>query len=350
MNSVNGSTRPTAGGVTHVGRWICLVLLASMPSACSPRAAASTTRGARVVATDLNSDQETVAVIHSDIAGAAEMRFGNTRGELSHAAWEPYTNDRLWYLPGYNYRTQQIVYAEYRGSSLPSTGLALPVYAAAPGTPDGGTFPPIAVPDRRASSDIIDHRFDTWSERWASYQDAYGHGNVFYPLTHQRTGGADGGGFAWTDDSRWLVDAPETPDSILFALNYWRWLFPAEWRAKTGAGDVVNLEGATLEVALRGRGLDLGTAHVTFWLLCGGARWHLSQPLTAGVEQWATNRVALPDGAAAWQRSWSRGGEAVPFCLDKVESYGFAFRGFQLDHLPRGVIDIDDFRLTRDRS
>lgn len=307
-------------------------------------------RGARVVGANIHSEEQNVALIRSSFDGTAEMRFGNTRGEMAQAAWEPYTSERIWYLPGFNYKTQQVVHAQYRRPGQSVTEIALPVYVGGGDeqVPDGSAFPHIQVADARASTDIVAHRFDVWNERWTSYQDAYGRGNVFFPMSHQRSGGVDGGGFVWTDDSRWLIDAPEKPHSILIAVNYWRWLFPPEWRARTGAGDNVNLADATLEVALRGRGLELGTAHVTFWIVCDGARWHIAQPLMPGNGEWATIRVSLST-AADWQLSWSRGQRDAALCLDHVESYGLAFRGFQPGQIPRGVLDMDDFRLSRPR-
>jgi hypothetical protein len=304
-------------------------------------------RNAAVIGTNIYSDEQNVALIRSTIDGAAEMRFGNTAGEMMLSAWEPFSEERVWYLPGFNYKTQPVVLAQYRGPELAEITLQLPVHLVKEGAPEGAVFPLIRLPDRRASDDLIVHDFETWNERWATYQDTYGYGNVFFPMSHQPRGGVDEGGFVWTDASRWLVDAPETPDSILLALNYWRWLFPPEWRARTGQGENVSLSNARLEVSLRGEDLSLRGATINFWILCDGARWHLPQPLAVENGRWVSTQLPLPPDKAYWQLSWSRAGQPPAWCLDRVESYGFAFRGFERGDPPAGRLDLDRFRLTR---
>ena len=167
-------------------------------------------------------------------------------------------------------------------------------------------------------------------------------------MTYQSHGGVGGGGFVWTDSSRWGVDAPESPDSILVAVNYWRWLFPDEWRARTGSGDVVDLRDTVLEVALKGRELQLQGAHTTFWVLCNGQRWHLTDPYLSIVnDRWTQNRVLLPREEERWALSWARSGIPTGLCLEQVESYGFAFRDFSTDAAVSGVFEMDAFTLTR---
>ena len=316
-------------------------------TACRAAKADPPGRDALVLATTLDADTPTAALIRSRIDGAVEMRFGNTPGELKLSTWEAYANERTWYLPGYNYKVQPVVFAEYRGPRLGGViGLQLPVMADRT-APDGNAFPYIPVPDNRVSDDVLAQHFDNWNERWATYQDAYGYGNIFFPMSHESTGGADGGGFVWTDSSRWRVDPPENPDSMLIALAYWRWLFPPAWRSRAHLGETVNLSGATLDVALRGRNLDLADAHVSFWITCSGARWHAKQPLAVVNGRWTTDHLVLDPDPAQWDMSWSRGGAPAHLCLDQVESYGFAFRGIERGRRPTGVLDLDEFRLTR---
>jgi hypothetical protein len=326
---------------TRLRSILCAVVLAGVGAALS----AQEPRGARVLGASIYSQDGSVAVIQSRFEGATEMRLGNTVEEMRLAAWEPFISERIWYLPGFSYRTQPIVHAQYRGPAL-NIEIQVPVMPAeAAGLPDGEAFPAVIVPDSRASDLIATQNFDTWHERWSTYQDAYGYGNVFYPLTHQRRGGVADSGFVWTDASRWLVDAPESPPSILVALTYWRWMFSSAWRARTGFGDSVDLTNATLQVDLRGRRLALGTSYLTFWVLCGGARWHHVQELEVTNGVWITNQMKLSPDESQWTLSWSRGGAAASFCLDRVESYGFAFRGFTRGETPAGVLDIDEFKL-----
>jgi hypothetical protein len=242
--------------------------------------------------------------------------------------------------------------AEFRGPRLPG-GVRVEVPVSHDGTgaaPLRTSNPYIALPDSRVNDDVIMQHFGTWNERWATYLDSYGYGNIFYPMTYQATGGADGGGFVWTDASRWRVDPPEDPDSILVAVNYWRWLFPPEWRSRSHLGETVDLSNTVLEVALRGRQLVLGPTHVTFWVLCNGSRWHSVAPLTAGAGRWQANRIELTPDPERWSRSWARDAAPPPFCLDKVESYGFALRGVARGLRPTGVLDMDEFRITRRTS
>jgi hypothetical protein len=273
------------------------------------------------------------------------MRFGNTREELDLSDWEPFANRRVWYLVGHNYPVLQVVYAEFRGPALASRALELPVERSSQF--EDGAFPFIRIPDARTSNEVLGQRFDTWNERWVSYQDAFGFGNVFFPMTHAKRGGADGRGYVWTDASRWSVDAPEEPDSILVALNYWKWMFPQEWRARTGLGERADLSDVVVNVQLRGRALRLAGAEVTFWILCDGARWHAATPLAIENDLWTANRIDLRQ-ESNWRMSWSRENVAPAICLDRVESYGFAFRGFSRNGQPSGIFEMDEFVLMRE--
>jgi hypothetical protein len=304
-------------------------------------------QGARVIAGGPTGDV-IVAVIEANLPGASQMRVGNTRGELLLATWVDYTSRKVWYLPGYDFRTaQHVVYAQFRGPSMTAIDIQVPVYVAAEGEPAMlPSFPLLQVPDRRSSRFLMVHRFDQWHERWATYQDAWGYGNVLLPMTHETRGGAHGGGFVWTDASRWTVDSPEEPDSVLVALTYWRWMSAPEWRSRRGFGDRVNLTGSTMRVSLRGRGLRLAGAATTFWLTCNGARWHLKQPLRVTDRRWTENTILLPADAASWSRSWTREAGSS-FCLHEVDSYGLAFRDVPRDARLAGVLDVDEFSLER---
>jgi hypothetical protein len=302
-----------------------------------------------VLGPNSTSQEQNVAVIRSRFDGANEMRFGNTREEMRQSTWEPFLSRRIWYLPGFNYKTQAIVHAEFRGPGIGVVELEAPVVATATGgAPDGLAFPILHLPDARSSDRVLTQDFEAWNERWVTYQDAFGYGNVFFPMSHERAGGVDGGGYVWTSASRWALDPPEEPDSILVALVYWKWLFPPAWRAgKEELGTFVNLSRTTLEVSLRGHDLRLGNAQVTFWVLCDGARWHLKQPLQVADDRWVRNEIALPTDPSAWDLSWSRDEHPARLNLARVESVGFAFRGFQKDELASGVFDMDALRLTR---
>jgi hypothetical protein len=328
-------------------RW-CLVAALVCGAGAWPLGQPLPDRSAWVVAGDLDSGNVSIATVESRFTGATEMRLGNTRGEVALAPWVPYAARRLWYLPGLNYRTvQHEVFVQFRGPSLSPVELQVPVYradATRKATVPG--FPIISVPDRRSSAFVIAHGFDNWNERWVTYQDQWGYGNVFMPMSHALSGGVRGG-HIWTDASRWRVDPPEDPDSILVAMVYWRWMTAPGFVAARGFGDMVNLSDATVRVSLRGRSLSIGPARVTFWVTCDGSRWHLKRPLEVADGRWTASSVTLSTAVAEWDRSWARGGTAPAFCLDKVDSYGLAFRGIPRDFDAKGVFDVDDFSIRR---
>jgi len=326
---------------------LCVALL-SQDGTAQSQGREDGTRSAEVLSTTPVSDDATRALIRSRIPGADQMRFGNTREEAELAAWEPYSEYRLWQLPGYTYQVENVVFAHYRGLKLAPFVLRLPVFQKKPEEiPSGVTWPFIKFEDSRASDVIVRSTFDVWNERWVTYQDAYGFGNVFYPMTYQMTGGVDGKGFVWVDDSRWGVDAPETPDSILVAVVYWRWLFPPEWRGRTSMTGEVDLRDTVLDVSLRGRQLKLGGAQVTFWFTCDGQRHHLKQSTLKVSTLWTANHLSLPARPEAWDLSWARPGATPSFCIDRANSYGFAFRDVRREAPVTGVFEMDDFRLTR---
>jgi hypothetical protein len=303
-------------------------------------------RDAFVVTSEEESDRVSSATIISNFSAARFARYGNTPEEMRESDWEPYTSRRQWYLPGYNYPIRRQVYAEFRNRDLRKINTALPIYPCSD-FQDAGKLPMAEIPDPRSSDKVWSDDFDQADGRWASYQDSLGYGNVFFPLSYEEAGGVDGGGYAWTDSSRWNIDAPENPDSALVALIYWRWLFSPVWRARSGLGDSVDLDDTTVSVQLRGENLDLKGGHVTFWMLCDGSRWHLkSSYLNIENDAWTTNKVLLSKDPSKWALSWSRG-EPPAFCLSHVESFGFAIAGFRFSQEPTGVFQMDKLSIDR---
>src|SRR5262245_22215075 len=64
----------------------------------------------------------------------------------------------------------------------------------------------------------IVNNFDKDREGWQIYDyngGKQGGGNVFFPATWEKTGGVRDTGYIWADDSRWRIDTPENPHSIL---------------------------------------------------------------------------------------------------------------------------------------
>ena len=93
---------------------------------------------------------------------------------------------------------------------------------------------------------MIQITFDMGREGWKSYKYGEGHkpGGVRYPrVTWESSGGVGNTGYVWSDDSRWAIDEPERPHSILALIYYWKW---------GGGESPVDLRDARVSVYLRG--------------------------------------------------------------------------------------------------
>lgn len=126
-------------------------------------------RDAVVRGYDEATDDVSLATVVSSVEGATEMRLGNTAGELRLSRWEPYVNRRLWYLRGERAQTLKLIYTEFRGPTLALLSMTIPVRYCVGGL-DARRYPPIEVPDSRASDHVRVHDFGTWHQRWSTYQ------------------------------------------------------------------------------------------------------------------------------------------------------------------------------------
>ena len=205
-----------------------------------------------------------------------------------------------------------------------------------------GTQPPPAAPPQKPGTGgdvVIMNTFDTLgkAEAWHSYD--YDAGveagrDTFFPVTHEATGGAFNSGYIWTDDSRWRIDSPEQPNSILALIYYRDWV----------GGPRLDLRNAQVSLFLRGDGLDLKGAKVHFWAHIRNNRWHYTgHPLTITMDKWGSQQsFVLKNDESLWTRTWA---SREPASLDRVlresESYGISFIGFSgeatgklaMDHL-----------------
>lgn len=178
-----------------------------------------------------------------------------------------------------------------------------------------------------AGTRVLRNTFDAGAEGWQVYDYNGGSGsqNVFYPVTWEKSGGVRNSGYVWGDDSRWRIDTPEQPNSILALLVYRSWV----------KGDQLDLREAKVSVYLRGDQLDLKGAKCYFWALDSqiGTRWHyVSQPLPITEGAWGRKvTFTLKNDEKLWHRTWARN-PASPASLDHVlrecDSYGFSFLGF----------------------
>ncbi len=178
-----------------------------------------------------------------------------------------------------------------------------------------------------AGGTTLVNRFDQSAEGWQVYDYNGGSGanNVFFPVTWEKSGGVRNSGYVWGDDSRWRIDTPETPHSILAFIIYRNWV----------KGDQLDLRKARVSVALRGDNLDLKGARCYFWAVDSqiGTRWHYtSKPLPIAQGKWAKPvTFVLENDEKLWHRSWARHPDK-PASLDHVlrecDSYGFSLAGF----------------------
>lgn len=189
--------------------------------------------------------------------------------------------------------------------------------------------------------EVIDN-FNSGAEGWQIYDyDGGQSGNVFYPVTWENSGGVGNSGYVWGDDSRWRIDTPENPDSILSFIVYRSWVGESS----------LDLRDAELSFYLRGDNLDLKGGNIYFWVLNSepyGHRWHLtSEPLQITEGAWgAKQTVTLFNDPTKWHRSWTRS-PLVPGTindiLSNVESYGFSFVGFSEE--VTGKFSMDELEL-----
>jgi hypothetical protein len=175
-------------------------------------------------------------------------------------------------------------------------------------------------PDRKGQT--IANRFESGDEGWHVYDYNGGSGiqDVFKPVTWEKAGGVKNGGYIWGDDSRWRIDTPEKPHSILALIHYRRWV----------KSPPVDVRDAEVSVCLRGDKLDLKGAKCYFWVNRPGTRWHLtSQPLKITEGDWGEKLTfTLKNDEKLWHRSWAANPAPLKDILQTCHSYGFAFVGF----------------------
>ena len=162
--------------------------------------------------------------------------------------------------------------------------------------------------------------FDAGRESWQIYDYTGGSGNqnVFYLTSWEERGGVGDSGYVWADDSRWRIDTPEDPHSILPLILYHRWIAedleegasttprPTGFREE----EALDLRGARVSVHLRGGDLDLKGAQCYFWVHSRGTRWHYTgRPLKIHHGEWGPpEHLVLVNDESLWHRSWAPSG------------------------------------------
>ena len=289
-----------------------------------------------------------------DVAGAVDMRFGNTEAEMLLSDWRPYAEKSKWLVrTGSGTRTVHCQFRDNTQAVIDTTTANVP----ADSTSFGPTFDAAkkyavaraAMPPSSAARGNIDgvfweQNFDDPNEapHWSVYY--YQPQHIFYPVTHSLTGGAEGGGFISADDSRWTIDTPETPDSVLAFLTYTRWHVPALFD--------VNIHQKDVSFYLRSRGADLKGATAYFWLFLQGwtgggnpGRWYkTSVPLSIGTGEWGSkNTINIASYGDGWTKSFPVEITDYPM-FDVVYSWGIGLRGFS--EKPTGILDLSNFKIA----
>ena len=183
--------------------------------------------------------------------------------------------------------------------------------------------------------------FEKGPEGWCSYDyhaSIIAGQNYFVLTTWEERGGADDTGCVWADHTRWSVDAPERPISILPFILYRNWV----------GEPPIDLRGTEISIQLRGDGLKLHGAECYFWAHASGTRWHCrGRPLTIRDGCWdEPSRFTVESVETAWYRSWVRD-PAIVADLDTVlagaGSYGISLVGFS--HEVSGKLAMDSFEI-----
>lgn len=265
-----------------------------------------------------NPSRVTPIVIELNIPNAKQIRYGATQRQASLEAWQPYQTKIQTYGRGDNSKRPLDYYAEVKLKD----GSIVKLYAIEkPRLPGKMIFP-------RAS---INTDFHDWNNQWVSYgYDVNNHFNTFYPYSM-------GHNYGWVDDSRWGLDTPEYPQSVLFAMNYMRWISDGKYK-------YIDLSNTTMTVDLDLSGVDLKGGKVDFWVVAadkhGHGRYHdFAQPLHDGH-----NEIKLK--FRYFENSWLDGNRArgsVILDPTKIESWGFSFTGFE--SVPTGVVKMTNFKL-----
>ena len=203
--------------------------------------------------------------------------------------------------------------------------------------------------------------FDSGRESWQIYDYNGGSGgeNVFFLTSWEKSGGVENSGYIWAGDSRWRIDTPENPHSILPLILYHRWVaLDAEAGGRnetprpTGfrKEEALDLRGAEVSVHLRGDGLDLKGARCYFWVHTSGTRWHFTgRPLKIHHGEWGPpERFLLVNDESQWHRSWAPSGHSLDSLLKESASYGFSFVGFSGEVI--GKLSMDGFELRIKQS
>ncbi len=279
----------------------------------------------------------------ANIPNAVWMRVANTPEELILSDWLPYSPEStFWVRTGFGSKSVYAEFGDFNGSVISTKSEAIPAFDESLGI---NYSIPGNEPTPSGNSNILwQQSFNAGFERWVAYDysgPTVDGSNWFYPASWNATGGLGNSGYAWVDDSRWRIDTPESPNSILSLLTYSQWNdFPNNPK--------FNLNGSTIEFYLKGSSLDLKGGSAYFWVVDDHGRWkQMDAPLVITEDAWTFNSVNLGFDSTGWENSWHgfNGSPLVPVDWREVRSWGIAFVGFTPGIEPTGVIGIDEFSI-----
>lgn len=117
----------------------------------------------------------------------------------------------------------------------------------------------------------------------------------FTPVVAEPSGGVNGRGYIWLDDTRWGVDIPDGKNILTASLRREAYNFGPD------------LRGATVEFAVRGQDLNLkgGYANLYIYHAATGTTTHLSGRKFEIINgQWTRVSIRLEPEESLWYRSW----------------------------------------------
>ncbi len=306
-------------------------------------------RTLKITANNGPDDLSIPCILVSDVDNAVGMRFGNTYAEMLASSVKPYSQQYCWYLRGESTgdgldhtfpMTSKSVWGEYTLDDSQIITIEAIEPPRTPVAPANLLYPPIySYRDNRASDFIFQQFFYDWPERWVTYMDVPNRGNIWFPLTHERASDS-----VFTDDSRWRVDAPETPNSMLIMLVYWKWLVRQD--IVVSRDPTINLANKRVYYSLKGLNLDMKGGNCYFWIETAAGRWHkTATPVIPGVGVYNGSSVDLTTNPADWTRTYDRYQTNPPLNLASVTSFGFSFIGFPRDNPCTGQLHMDYFAI-----
>jgi hypothetical protein len=267
----------------------------------------------------------------ANFPGSVAMRIENTPRALALADWRPYAAESLHFIPTGGFARE--VFAEFKdpAGNVTSTSALVPA-----NTEDDLTrfdLPITAAifgyPDCRWKQD-----FSRGVDRWATYaynEGGYpgdnggpGVGNIWQPCSWSESGGPNGAPFIWTDDSRYWIDYPETPDVVFMFCIRVRWpMFGFSGPTK------VDFASTTMRFWLRQWDADFKGAAAHVYLNADSFTdtgfYHHRGPggtaLQFGDGEWAENVVTI-DAGSEWRKGWPEPLDANT-TPDTTQVYGF---------------------------